>query len=97
VLRWSARSRADLKAIHDYIRRDSPLNAKAVVREFLERASQLSATPRAGRIVPELGDATIREVPVYSWRLIYLVRRENVFVLTLIHKRRVPTLHQLRD
>jgi addiction module RelE/StbE family toxin len=97
VLRWSARARADLKAIHDYIRKDSPLNAKAVVLEFLDRASQLTATPRVGRIVPERGDAKIREIPVHSWRLIYLVRGEDVFVLTLIHKRRLPTPQQLRE
>jgi len=31
---WSARARADLKAIHDYIAKDSPENAKRVVREM---------------------------------------------------------------
>ncbi len=37
MLRWSQRARADLKAIHDYIAKDSPLNAKAVARELLQR------------------------------------------------------------
>ncbi|MDE2349267.1 MAG: type II toxin-antitoxin system RelE/ParE family toxin [Gammaproteobacteria bacterium] len=37
MLRWSARARADLKAIHDYIAKDSPGNAKAVAREILAR------------------------------------------------------------
>jgi plasmid stabilization system protein ParE len=68
VLRWSARARADLKAIHDYIAKDSPLNAKAVAREILARAATLPETPRVGRIVPELSDADIREVPVHAWR-----------------------------
>ena len=31
----SQRARADLKAIHDYIAKDSPINAKAVVRDIL--------------------------------------------------------------
>lgn len=52
--RWSQRARADLKAIHDYIAKDSPANAKAVVRDILARAATLPDTPRIGRRVPEL-------------------------------------------
>ncbi|MBS0613166.1 MAG: type II toxin-antitoxin system RelE/ParE family toxin [Proteobacteria bacterium] len=46
--RWSQRARADLKAIHDYITKDSPINAKAVVRDILARAATLPVTPRVG-------------------------------------------------
>ncbi len=95
MLRWSQRARVDLKAIHDRIALDSPGNAKAVVREFLARAEQLPVLPRAGRVVPELSDPDIREVPVHSWRLIYQLRGEHVFVLALIHKRRLPASEQL--
>jgi plasmid stabilization system protein ParE len=96
VLRWSQRARADLKAIHAHIARDSPRNATTVAREFLQRAEEIPSTPRAARVVPELGDPTIREIPVHSWRLIYQLRDEHVFVLTLVHKRRVPAPEQLR-
>mgnify|MGYP001061990556 FL=1 len=88
MLRWSARARADLKAIHDRIAKDSPINAKAIAREILASAARLPAAPRVGRTVPELGDPAIREISIHSWRLIYQLRAERVFVLTLIHKRR---------
>ena len=97
MVRWSARARADLKAIHDYIGKDSPLNAKSVVRECLDRALTLHATPRIGRVVPGLSDPLIREVPVHSWRLVYQVRNDEVFVLALIHKRRSTAPLQIRD
>jgi toxin ParE1/3/4 len=97
VLRWSARARADLKAIYDHISPDSPRNAKTVVREILAHAEHIPATPRVGRVVPELSDPDIREIPIHSWRLIYQLRAEQVFVLTLVHKRRAPTPEQLRD
>ncbi len=97
MLRWSERARADLKAIHDRIAQDSPRNAKTVAQQFRARADQLPATPRAGRVVPELGDPSIRETPVHSWRLIYQLRDEHVFVITLAHKRSVPTPEQLRS
>ena len=96
MLRWSARARADLKAIHDYIAKDSPTNAQTVVREILSRAATLPATPRVGRQVPELDDPDIREVPVHAWRVIYQLRGTTVFIVTLVHRRRAPAPEQLR-
>lgn len=87
---WTARARADLKAIHDYIAKDSPQNAKRVVREMRRKADTLAETPHLGRVVPELDDPDIHEIPAYSWRLIYQLRDNRVFVLTVIHKRRQP-------
>lgn len=94
--RWSQRARADLKAIHDYIATDSPANAKAVVRDILARAATLPDTPRIGRVVPELNDADIREVPAHSWRVIYQLRGNTVFIVTLVHRRRAPAPEDLR-
>lgn len=95
--RWSQRARADLKAIHDYIAKDSPANAKAVVRDILARAATLPETPRIGRVVPELNDADIREVPAHAWRVIYQLRGESVFIVTLVHRRRAPAPEDLRS
>lgn len=67
-----------------------------MAREILARASQLPDTPRAGRVVPELNDPDIREVPVHSWRVIYQLRGADLFILTLIHRRRDPSPDQLR-
>jgi toxin ParE1/3/4 len=95
--RWSQRARADLKAIHDYIAKDSPTNAKVVARDILARAAAVPETPRIGRRVPELDDPEIREVPAHSWRIIYQLRSDEVFIVTLVHRRRAPTPDQLRD
>ncbi len=88
MVSWSLRARADLRAIYDYIAKDSPTNARAVVREIVNRAYLIDQTPRGGRKVPELDDEAIREIPVHSWRVIYELRQVNVFILTLVHKRR---------
>lgn len=56
----TARARADLKAIHDYIAKDSSQNAKRVVREMHRKADTLAETPLIGRVVPELEDPEIR-------------------------------------
>jgi toxin ParE1/3/4 len=95
-VRWSARGRADLKAIHDHIAKHSSFNARAISLEIVARAARLAETPRLGRVVPELGDPHIREIPLHSWRLVYELRGENLFILTLVHKRRSPAVEQLR-
>jgi toxin ParE1/3/4 len=87
---WTPRARADLKAIHDYIAKDSRQNAQTVAREILRKGDTLAEPPRPGRTVPEVNDPNLREIPVYSWRIIYYLRDHRVFILTLIHKRRLP-------
>jgi toxin ParE1/3/4 len=95
MVTWTARARADLKAIHDYIAKDSPQNAKRVVHEMRRKADTLEETPLVGRVVPELDDPDIREIPTYSWRLIYHLRERRVFVITVIHKRRQPSVAEI--
>ncbi len=46
------RARADLKAIHDYIAKDSRQNAKRVAREIRGKAEALPEPPHVGRKVP---------------------------------------------
>jgi addiction module RelE/StbE family toxin len=88
VVNWSQRARADLKAVHDYIAKESPQNAKVVAREIRRRADDIETTPLGGRKVPELNDEHVREIPAYSWRILYHVRDGEVFIVTLVHKRR---------
>jgi toxin ParE1/3/4 len=92
---WTPRARADLKAIHDHIKKDSPQNAQRVVREILHKADGLAEVSRMGRVAPELNDPHLREIPAYSWRILYHLRGGQVFVVTLVHKRRQPGAEDL--
>jgi toxin ParE1/3/4 len=92
---WTPRARADLKAIHDYIAKDSRQNAQKVAREILSKADALAEPPRPGRTVPEINDPDLREISAYSWRIIYHLRNDRVFIVTLIHKRRQPGTQDL--
>ena len=91
MVTWTARARADLKALHDHIAKDSPQNAKRVVREMQRRTNAVEQTPHVGRVVPEIDDPEVREIPAYSWRILYQVRERSVFVLAVVHKRRQPS------
>jgi plasmid stabilization system protein ParE len=74
---WTHRARADLKAIHDYIAKDSRQNAKRVAHEIRRKADALAEPPHIGRKVPELNDPQLREISAYSWRIIYHLREEQ--------------------
>jgi toxin ParE1/3/4 len=88
MVKWSQRARADLKAIHDYIAKDSPRDAKRVAHEIRLKAETVIELPYSGRKIPEVNDEQLREVPSYSWRIIYQIRKGEIFVVTLVHKRR---------
>jgi toxin ParE1/3/4 len=66
------------------------------VREIVSRANVIDQTPHGGRKVAELNDEAIREIPVYSWRVIYQLRDGAAFIVTVVHKRRAPAAEQLR-
>ncbi len=85
---WSPEALDDVEAIAEYIERDSPIYARAVVQKILAATRKLQRFPRAGRTVPELGDEATREFLVYSYRVIYRVRDEAVLVAAVIHGRR---------
>ena len=88
MVKWSNPAKFDLKQIHDYIARDSKFYAQKVSLEILEKSEKLNLFPEAGRVVPEIGNPHIRELLIYSYRLIYEVFPEKVEVLALIHSKR---------
>ncbi|MFW6244639.1 MAG: type II toxin-antitoxin system RelE/ParE family toxin, partial [Fibrobacterota bacterium] len=74
---WTESARDDLKAIHNYIALSSVFYAKKTVRDIVHSTEKLSEMPQVGRIVPETQDPDIREVFVYSYRIIYQIMPEK--------------------
>ena len=88
-IEWSPEAIEDVQAIAEYIGRDSEFYAQAVVSQVLSVVSGLKDFPQAGRVVPELGDESIRERFVYSYRLVYRVEEERILVVAVIHGKRL--------
>ena len=88
MVKWSRPARMDLKQIHDYIAKDSRYYAKKVVQTIVEKTEELMVFPEIGRIVPEIDDPNIRELFVYSYRLIYEITPNEIEILSVIHGRR---------
>ncbi len=86
---WSNTARYDLRQIYEYISKDSDYYAKQVVREIIIKSESLMDFPNIGRVVPELDDDSIREIFIYSYRLVYQLSSPNeIQVLALIHSKR---------
>jgi plasmid stabilization system protein ParE len=48
-------------------------------------AASLATLSERGRVVPELGDAGIREVFVFRYRLMYRVEQARVVIVAFVH------------
>jgi toxin ParE1/3/4 len=68
---WSRRALQDVEAIADYIAADSPTYAGIVVKNVVNQTQMPAKFRRARRKVPEFDDENVRELVVYSYRLIY--------------------------
>ncbi len=92
-LEWSEEALEDIESIATYIEKDSPAYAKSVVSKFFEKAEILKEFTKAGRKVPEINDINIREIFVYSYRMIYKIEPNKVLFIAVVHGKRVLENH----
>jgi toxin ParE1/3/4 len=86
---WSSRAAQDLDSIADYIAADSPAYAGVVLKNIVNQTRILARFPQAGRKVPEFDDENVRELVVYSYRIIYRLQPDEVLIAAVIHGKRV--------
>jgi plasmid stabilization system protein ParE len=85
---WADPAKIDLKAIYDFIASDSKYYAKKVVQDIIDRTNIIEAYPTIGRKVPELDDENVREIFAYSYRILYEIKSEKIYIIGIIHGRR---------
>ena len=88
MVKWTDHAKTQLRHIHDYIAQDSAYYAKRVVAELVNKTFGLDELPRIGKIVAELNDEKVREVSLYSYRILYEINITQIDILAVIHKRR---------
>lgn len=98
-LAWSPEAVEDIESIAAFIERDSPWYARAVASKIVETAESIPEYPELGRVVPEIGDAVIRERLIYSYRIIYRIEAERILVAAVIHGSRLmsPFLQRIES
>ncbi len=93
-LEWSEEALEDIESIATYIEKDSPTYVKSVVSKLFEKVEILQEFSELGRTVPEFNDATIHEIFVYSYRLIYKQSKEKIVLVAVVRGKRLLENHQ---
>jgi toxin ParE1/3/4 len=89
TLRWTQHARDDLREIHAFIARDSPRTAEALVERLLTATERLAMFPESGRMVPEFPALGYREIIVSSYRVLYRLADDTVWIAAVVHGRRL--------
>ena len=91
TLFWTPKSIQQMTSVAEYIAQDSPYQAKRVVTLIVRATWRLKIFPESGAVVPELGDASIREIRVFSYRVLYRWRSDlrQIHILGVVHGRQI--------
>lgn len=80
---WTKEALLRLQEIEQYISIDNPVVAREFVDKLISLAETLLDNPEKGRIVPELSLENIRELLHKNYRIVYLVKKNSVDILTV--------------
>jgi plasmid stabilization system protein ParE len=75
----------DLQQIVSFIARDNPERAISFGNQLIDKALSLSSVSLRGRVMPELNDPEVREIVHGSYRIIYEVISEKIYILRFWH------------
>jgi len=78
MVKWTAHAKTQLRHVHNYIAYDSPLYAKRVSEALVRRTVELDAYPRKGKIVAEFNEDAVRELSLYSYRILYEIMPDHI-------------------
>jgi len=82
-IKWTEESLDQLADIEVYIAKDSPARAVHFVDQIIEYVLLLEGNPRAGRMVPEISNADIRELIFKKYRVVYKLMKNQIEILTV--------------
>ena len=88
-LAWSQRAARDLREICRFIARDNRAAARRWVETLRSRAAQAAQMPLSGRMFPEYGRESLREIIHDNYRMVCLAGDEEVHVLTVFEAHRL--------
>lgn len=82
---WTEEARQRLDEIVVYIAEDSVPNALRFEREIIQASRRIGTFPNAGAMVEDLREYGVREIYFGSYRILYVVRDDNCYVVCVIH------------
>ena len=90
AIKWTDQSLDDVRNIAEFIAKDSIKYAKIQTLIFFDRVEILKKHPKAGKIVIEYNNESIRELIQGSYRIIYrIVSQKRIDIITVHHSSRL--------
>ncbi|MEP0862287.1 MAG: type II toxin-antitoxin system RelE/ParE family toxin [Ignavibacterium sp.] len=95
---WTKEAVVRLNEIKLFIMKDNPIAAEKLIDKLITLAESLSKNPERGRIVPEFSIKVIRELLYKNYRIVYLLKKRRIEILTvfeghrLIHKEEINNI-----
>jgi len=87
-LRWTLGARDDLVAIARFIAEDNESAARGWIGRLRSQAKRATRFPKSGRVVPEFARDDLREFIFQGYRIVYLIRGDDVFVVSVFEGHR---------
>lgn len=84
---WTPEAQQDRADVWDYIAADNPRAAARMDQLFSDAAARLATHPKLGRAGRVTGTREL--IPHESYRLVYEIEGETVWVLALVHTARL--------
>ena len=82
---WMPQAIEDLENIENYIGKDSPEYASLLFKKIFTSVETLKQFPKMGRVVPEYGKETLRELIVRNYRIVYKIINDKIEIQTIFH------------
>ncbi len=82
---WAPSALDDVESIAEYIAKDSVEMASLFVSRLFDATDRLQEFPFSGRIIPEINNPDCREVIYGTYRIMYRVEKDEVWVTGVIH------------
>ena len=82
---WSPTALEDVDSIAEYIARDSTDHAALFVIRLIGATDRLQNFPNSGRIIPEIGNPGCREIIYGSYRIMYRIVEDAVWITGVVH------------
>jgi toxin ParE1/3/4 len=82
---WAPSALEDINSIAAYIARDSVDQAALFVVRLVEATDRLQEFPLSGRVIPEIGNQSCREIIYGSYRIMYRLDDDEVWITGVVH------------
>jgi addiction module RelE/StbE family toxin len=93
---WSTQARRDLRAIRDFIAKDSEHYARLQIERLIDRVERVAEMPSIGHPVHEFKDSGLREAHEGAYRLIYDPQPSELRIVTIVHMKQRMNLSRIK-